>query len=50
MLSARYGADMSNPEIPDCLPDEEPLVDLDAFERAGQALTATIPPDGEPAD
>ena len=41
---------MSGPEVPPtCLPDEEPLVDLDAFERAGEALVATVS-EGEPAD
>ena len=40
-----YGPD----DPPACLPDEEPLVDLDTFERAGQALVSAAP-DGEPAD
>ncbi len=31
---------MSGPEIPACLPDEEPLVDLDTFNRAGRALVS----------
>ena len=32
-----------------CLPGEEPIVDLDAFERAGKALVATVP-EGDEAD
>ena len=31
---------MSGPEIPACLPDEEPLVDADVFERAGRVLVS----------
>ncbi len=35
---------MSGPEVPvACLPDEEPLIDADLFERAGRVLVATIP-------
>ena len=34
---------MSGPEVPTaCLPDEEPLVDADLFERAGRVFVAAI--------
>ena len=32
-----------NPEPAACLPDEEPLVDLETWEKAGRALVATVP-------
>ena len=42
--------DPCDPKFPAaCLPGEEPLVDLDAFERAGKALVATVP-EGDEAD
>ena len=34
---------MSGPETPACLPDEEPLVDADVFDRAGRMLAAAVP-------
>lgn len=40
-----------DPEIPACLPGEEPLVDLDTFQRAGRLLLDAAPTeDSEPAD
>lgn len=40
------------PSTPDphpvpCLPDEEPLIDLDTFSEATKLLVASVPPDDD---
>ena len=40
---------LPDPDPPACLPDEEPLVDLDTFEQAGRAVVAIVADEEEPS-
>lgn len=47
---AELGSDLlSDPGPPAYLPDNEPLVDLDTFEKAARCVVATLPNRDEPA-